>query len=956
MMLVLVAAFVLLIAYLYRKIYDRFDYFEKRRIPTEKPLYPIVGNLWKFWKEVQIQREMRNMKRYGKVWGSFEGSRPVWNIADPGLIRDICIKEFDHFTDRRVLFEIKEKVLSKMLANLKGQEWKDVRSAVSPVFSSGKIKKMSQLMESCGETLVQHLREAMDKSQGVVNVKDQYGAYTMDVIATCAFGTKLDSLGKENDPFTKNARKFFADNPLVGSPLIIIPFVFPWLLNMGLKIFPMEPIYFFRDLVLDIMKQRKTEGRERGDVLDTMMEQEEKEREAGGEKVITEDVIAAQSLIFFVAGFDTTASMMNFLTYVLAVYPAIQDRLYEEIEKNMDEYGGINHEMMNSCVYLDQVVHETLRFYPPANRLERECTKDCIIDGIEFKKGDLIAIPVYAVHHCSDFYRDPEIFDPDRKIYDRFDYFEKQRIPTEKPLYPLLGNLWNFWKEVQFQREMKNMKRYGKVWGSFEGSRPVWNIADVDLIRDICIKEFDHFTDRRIFFPMKDKVLSKMLTMLKGQKWKDVRSAVSPVFSSGKIKKMSQLMESCGKTLVQHLREAMDKSQGVVCVKDQYGAYTLDVIATCAFGTKLDSLGKENDPFIKNARKFFADNPLFGSPLMIIPFMFPWVMQLGLNIFPMEPLYFFRDLAVDIMKQRKTEGHERGDVLDTMMEQEEKEREAGGEKVITEEVIVAQSLIFFVAGFDTTASMMNFVSYVLAIHPDIQDRLYQEIEKKMEEHGGINHEMVNACVYLDQVVNETFRFYTPASRLERECTKDCIIDGIEFKKGDLIGIPAYVVHHCSDYYRDPEIFDPERKISDQFDYFKKQRIPTEKPVYPIVGNLWNFWKEVQFLREMRNVKKYGKVWGSFEGSRPVWNIADPDLIRDIGIKEFDHFTDRRLFLPMKDKVLSKMLTMLKGQEWKDVRSAVSPVFSSGKIKKVCLPPCIISLSHCRPRTEKQTDY
>ncbi|CAG0890358.1 unnamed protein product [Darwinula stevensoni] len=423
MMLLLVAAFILLVIYLYRKISDQFDYFKKQRIPTEKPVYPIVGNLWNFWKEVQFLREMRNVKKYGKVWGSFEGSRPVWNIADPDLIRDIGIKEFDHFTDRRLFLPMKDKVLSKMLTMLKGQEWKDVRSAVSPVFSSGKIKKMSLLMESCGETLVQHLREAMNKSQGVVNVKDQYGAYTLDVIATCAFGTKLDSLGKENDPFTKNARKFLSDNPVVGNPLIIVPFIFPWVMKLGLNIFPMESIYFFRDLVLDIMKQRETEGRERGDVLDTLLEQQEKEKEAESEKVITEEVIAAQSLIFFVAGFDTTASMMNFLSYVLAIHPDIQDRLYQEIEKKMDEHGGINHEMMNSCVYLDQVVHETLRYYPPSSRntfcdechrLERECTKDCIIDGIEFKKGDLIGIPVYAVHHCSDYYRDPEVFDPER--------------------------------------------------------------------------------------------------------------------------------------------------------------------------------------------------------------------------------------------------------------------------------------------------------------------------------------------------------------------------------------------------------------------------------------------------------------------------------------------------------------------------------------------------------------
>ncbi|CAG0904895.1 unnamed protein product [Darwinula stevensoni] len=80
--------------------------------------------------------------------------------------------------------------------------------------------------------------------------------------------------------------------------------------------------------------------------------------------------------------------------------------------------------MMNACAYLDQVVNETLRFYPIATRLERVCTKDCIMDGMEFKKGDLICFPIYAVHHSLEYYPDPEVFDPDR-----FSPEKKSKIP-----------------------------------------------------------------------------------------------------------------------------------------------------------------------------------------------------------------------------------------------------------------------------------------------------------------------------------------------------------------------------------------------------------------------------------------------------------------------------------------------------------------------------------------------
>ena len=49
-------------------------------------------------------------------------------------------------------------------------------------------------------------------------------------------------------------------------------------------------------------------------------------------------------------------------------------------------------------------------------RLERECTKDCIINGIEFKKGDFVFIPVNAVHSFPEHFPNPEVFDPERYV------------------------------------------------------------------------------------------------------------------------------------------------------------------------------------------------------------------------------------------------------------------------------------------------------------------------------------------------------------------------------------------------------------------------------------------------------------------------------------------------------------------------------------------------------------
>ena len=66
--------------------------------------------------------------------------------------------------------------------------------------------------------------------------------------------------------------------------------------------------------------------------------------------------------------------------------------------------------------YLDRVLAETLRMYPPVTRLERVCTKDYTLPGtnVNIPVGTLVLLPVFAVHRDPDHYTDPLKFYPDR--------------------------------------------------------------------------------------------------------------------------------------------------------------------------------------------------------------------------------------------------------------------------------------------------------------------------------------------------------------------------------------------------------------------------------------------------------------------------------------------------------------------------------------------------------------
>ena len=87
-------------------------------------------------------------------------------------------------------------------------------------------------------------------------------------------------------------------------------------------------------------------------------------------------------------------------------------------------------------------------------------------------------------------------------------------------------------------------------------------LRDAQIIRNIMIKDFDHFVDRRNFMPKDDLHLHKMLFFMEGEEWKQTRAKLSPSFTTGKIKRLFPLFQSSAKKLVQHVHDSVDSETG----------------------------------------------------------------------------------------------------------------------------------------------------------------------------------------------------------------------------------------------------------------------------------------------------------------------------------------------------------------------------------------------------------
>jgi len=131
-------------------------------------------------------------------------------------------------------------------------------------------------------------------------------------------------------------------------------------------------------------------------------------------RALTEDEIVANSLLFFLVGYETTAATVGWMVYNLSLNEDCQDKLYEDVKTVYDKYKKLDYEAIAKMNYLDQVFCESLRVFPPAMRTDRMCNKDCDVGPHHIPSGMVVNISIVGVHMQEEFWPEPEKFDPDR--------------------------------------------------------------------------------------------------------------------------------------------------------------------------------------------------------------------------------------------------------------------------------------------------------------------------------------------------------------------------------------------------------------------------------------------------------------------------------------------------------------------------------------------------------------
>ncbi|KAK9885344.1 hypothetical protein WA026_010841 [Henosepilachna vigintioctopunctata] len=402
------------------------------------------------------------------------------------------------------------------------------------------------------------------------------------------------------------------------------------------------------------------------------------------------------------------------------------------------------------------------------------------------------------------------------------EYWAKRNVQTGK-ITPIFGDNIHLILGRESPSEMVQ-RIYNKVpdvryIGVYQFLTPALFLRSPDIIKEVCVKDFDHFLNHKGFVADGvEELWSKNLFALKGQSWKNMRSVLSPSFTTFQ-KKSENIIE--------------------VEFKDAFTRYTNDVIASTAFGIQVDSLEDRNNEFYLMGREA-SDFSTFRRKCVFFAYqLIPTITKFfRVPLFGEKLRSFFINLVKETIKIREEQNIKRPDMLGLLIEARKgkhnvqttdevkdasfaavEEHLAMDEAAqnLTDMDIASQVFVFFLGGFETVSTAMCFMAYELAVNPDIQKKLIEEIDQNKPQKGPLSYETLNNMNYLDMVVSESLRKWPINIATDRLVTKSYTIEPklpgekpVQLEKDIMIIIPSFAIHRDPQYYEDPEKFNPQR--------------------------------------------------------------------------------------------------------------------------------------------------
>ncbi|EKM51341.1 uncharacterized protein PHACADRAFT_263397 [Phanerochaete carnosa HHB-10118-sp] len=382
--------------------------------------------------------------------------RLLWSdmiiTMDEQHIKHVLATGFNHFWRGRRQKERMETFLGDGIFNRDDEEWKKHRALARPFFAKDRVSDFELFEKHAGTTLA--VLRGLAGRGAAVDAQDLYARFSLDAAAEFLFGERLDTLHGAL-PVAGRARlgrKGSATEDAFGA------FVGAFEAVQNIITTRQVRGYFWpvRELVQDEAEPHAAViGAFLEPIVQRALDRKRKMREAGVSPTTehdtfldylaehTEDtkVIRDQLLNILLAGRDTTACLLTFITYAMAMYPDVARRMRQEVLQVCGQHDAPTFDKIKSLRYVHAVINETLRVFPPVPINVRETREPGVVlppsDPTHAASGAPIYVPgstvvmylpILTQRNKALWGDDADVFDPDRWLDARLQRF------TENPM------------------------------------------------------------------------------------------------------------------------------------------------------------------------------------------------------------------------------------------------------------------------------------------------------------------------------------------------------------------------------------------------------------------------------------------------------------------------------------------------------------------------------------------
>jgi len=308
-----------------------------------------------------------------------------------------------------------------------------------------------------------------------------------------------------------------------------------------------------------------------------------------------------------------------------------------------------------------------------------------------------------------------------------------------------------------------------------------WVISDPDDIKRVLVTNHRNYT-KGVGLDRVKILLGNGIMVSEGEFWRRQRLMIQPSFHRRVIEKFADVVASVNTAYLDQWERHADCGEPIN-ITTEMSELTLTIVLHAVFGDEFERMRDEHG----------------GNPFFIV------TREPARNL---QFAFHFRSLAKcvqeAIARRNQAPETEHVDFLGMLMHARDENGEPMSEHELIDEVFT-----LIVAGHETTASALNWVWYLLALHSDADAKLFEEVSRRGEL-ADLRLTTLESLTYTQQVLNETLRLYPPGWLITRRSIDADRLGGYDLPPGTDVFLSPYVVHRHPAHWDAPEEFRPER--------------------------------------------------------------------------------------------------------------------------------------------------